>query len=177
MTGEVHAKPEVADPEAEVSIMGTQELTKIRSRGFFPADHAAIENGKVYASGAYWSLLRFPMFPAVLNTMALVAVIEVPFHANQADHLLEIKLVDPDGNMKGLRVEGSFRSAPKLEAKYGQSGLAPVAVPVQGLTIERPGDYVFTLDVDGKAIDRYPFSVIQIASIAILQGPGQSVVE
>jgi hypothetical protein len=177
MTDELSTNPEVVDPEGEVSPLGAKELTRIKSRGFFPADHAAVENGKVYVSGAYWSLLRFPAFPAVLPTMSLVAIVEVPFHAYQADHLLEIQLVDPDGNLKGLRVEGSFRSAPKLETKYGQSGLAPLVAPVLGLTIERPGDYIFTLSVDRKIIDRYPFSVIQVASVAILQGPTETEVE
>jgi hypothetical protein len=169
--------PEVADPEVEVPSMSAHELTKIKSRGFFPADYAAVEGGKVYASGAYWSLLRLSAFPAVVPMMALVAVIDVPFHAFQADHRMEMQLVDPDGNLKGLRVEGSFRSAPKLESKYGQPGLAPLVAPIQGLIIERPGDYFFTLNVDGAIIDRYPFSVIQIASASLFQGSVEPVEE
>jgi threonine dehydrogenase-like Zn-dependent dehydrogenase len=54
--------------------------------GFFPADHAAAESGKVYASGAYWGTLHFPTFPAVLPSMALVAVVQQPFSAAHADH-------------------------------------------------------------------------------------------
>lgn len=152
------------DPHLEDS---GKRLTSFRARGFFPADYAAGEGGKVYASGAYWSLLRFQTFPAVLPTMALVAVIEVPFHAYQADHVVEISLVDLDGNPSGLQVQGRFRSSPTIEAKYGAAGLVPIIAPVQGLRFDRPGDYSFVLKVDDMKIDQYGFSVIQVASVPV----------
>jgi hypothetical protein len=140
-------------------------LTTVRSRGFFPADYASVEGGKIYASGAYWSTLRFPAFPAVLPSMSLVAVIEVPFQASYGDHSMQMRLVDLDENALGLEVEGMFRAAPAIENKYGQPGLTPVAVPIHGLVIERPGEYSFTLTVDDREIDRYRFRVVQVASI------------
>ncbi len=143
----------------------SESLTRFRARGFFPADFAAVESGKVYASGAYWSLLRFETFPAVLPSMALVALVEVPFHAYQADHAVEMSLVDPDDRPRGLRVEGTFRSAPGIEAKYGAPGLVPIIVPVQGLRFDGAGDYSFVLKVDSNEIERYGFSVIQVASV------------
>jgi hypothetical protein len=157
-------------PEKEPS----ERLTSFRARGFFPADFAAVENGKVYASGAYWSLLRFETFPAVLPSMALIAVIEVPFHAYQADHAVEMSLVDPDDKPRGLRVGGVFRSAPGIEAKYGAPGLVPLVVPVHGLQVDGPGDYSFVLKVDTKEIDRYSFSVIQVASVPTAYQPPAS---
>ena len=145
-------------------------LTRFESRGFFAADYATVENGKVYASGAFWSVLRFPSFPAILPAMSLVAVVRIPFHANYADHTFLINLVDQDENPSGMRVEGTFRSAPSIEYNFGAPGLSPIAVPIHGLTIDRPGEYSFTLSIDGDEVDRYPFSVIQIASIALAAG-------
>ena len=141
--------------------------TRFESRGFFPADYAIVENGKVYASGAFWSVLRFPSFPAILPSMSLIAVIKVPPHANYADHAFRINLVDRDENPAGMRVEGAFRSAPSIEHNVGAPGLSPIAVPIHHLTIDRPGEYSFTLSIDDSELDRYPFSVIQVASIAL----------
>jgi hypothetical protein len=149
---------------------GAGQLARFRARGFFPADFAVVESGKVYASGAYWSMLQFPAFPAVLPTMALVAIIEIPFHANHADHSFVISLIDLDEKPFGVRIEGVFRAAPALEHKYGQPGVSPVAVPIQGLVLERAGEYSFTLAVDGTEIARYGFSVVQTAVIAMMQG-------
>lgn len=147
------------------------DLTSFRAIGFFPADHATIESGKVYASGAYWASLRFPAFPAVLPQTSLVAVIEVPFHANQANHTFEMGLLDPDGQPNGVKVQAVFRTAPGIDLKYGQAGLLPAAVPISGLVFPRAGDYSFTLSVDGKFLARYPFAVVQVATVAPMQLP------
>src|SRR5262249_61484430 len=122
--------------------------------------------------GASGPLLRSPASPAVLPSMSLVAVIEVPFHANYADHTFHMGLVDLDEKPFGLQIEGQFRAAPGIEHTYGRPGLSPVAVPIHGLTLERPGEYSFTLAVDGNEIERYPFSVGQVASVAMTRdGP------
>jgi hypothetical protein len=156
-------------PESAAS---AERLTVFKSRGFFPADYASVEGSKVYASGAYWSTLRFPAFPAVLPSMSLVAVIEVPFPASFGDHSMQMRLVDLDEKLLGLQVEGVFRAAPAIENRYGQPGLTPVAVPIHGLVIERPGEYSFTLTVDDQEIDRYRFRVVQVASIEMTPGDG-----
>lgn len=159
---------EAAPSETPSGPAGPAEIAKMRARAFFPADHAAVENGKIYANGAFWALLRFPSFPAVLPTMMLVAVIEIPFHAHQADHALEMLLIDSDDQPAGFEAQGTFRSAPSLDLKHGQAGLVPSVVPVQGLVIRRPGEYSFVLKVDRVELARYPISVIQLAGVPIL---------
>jgi len=44
---------------------------------FFTADHAEALNGKVYLNGGFWNRLNYPQHPAVIPTMALVAVVSV----------------------------------------------------------------------------------------------------
>jgi len=131
------------------------------SLGFFPADHAAAESGKVYASGAYWSTLTFPSFPAALPYAALVAVLQQPFSAAHADHEFEIALEDADGKPLPMEIRGSFRAAPGLQSKYGEPNVIPITVPIQGLAFEAPGDFAFVLRVDGTELARYPFRVYQ----------------
>ena len=132
--------------------------------GFFPADHAAAESGKVYASGAYWGTLHVPSFPAALPSMALVAVVQQPFSAAHADHEFAISLEDADGKEHGLDIRGSFRAAPGLESRYGEPNVIPITVPIYGLPFERAGDFAFVLKVDGTELARYPIRVIQSAA-------------
>src|SRR3954451_2639026 len=113
--------------------MTTWDPNAFTALGFFPADHAAAESGKVYASGAYWSTLTFPTFPAALASAALVAVLQQPFSAAHADHEFEIALEDSDGNPQSLEIRGSFRAAPGLQSKYGEANIVPITVPLHGL--------------------------------------------
>ena len=107
--------------------------------------------------------------------MSLVAVIGVPFHANFAEHTLTFSIIDQDEKPVAMRVEGVFQTAPTMEHKFGAPSLSPVAIPIHGLKIERPGEYSFVLFVDGEALDRFPFSVIQVANIAMIQPPDSAI--
>lgn len=147
-----------------------EKITSFNALGFFPADYAIVQDGKVYASGAYFSLLRFPAFPASLAAMALVAVIQTPFHTNQQDHVIEMGLLDPNDKRTAFSVQGSFRTAPKIEHKYGEPGTVPLAVPLHGLQFRTPGKYTFTLSVDNKLLATYPVDAVQVAMIPLPQG-------
>jgi hypothetical protein len=141
--------------------MTSWDPNRFTALGFFPADHAAAESGKVYASGAYWSTLHFPSFPAALPSASMVAVVQQPFSAAHADHEFVIALDDADGKPQGLEIRGSFRAAPGLESRYGEPNVIPITVPLYGLRFEAPGDFAFVLRVDGDELARYPIRVIQ----------------
>ena len=140
--------------------MTLSDPTTFSALGFFPADHAAAESGKVYASGAYWNTLRFPSFPATLPGAALVAVLQQPFHAAHADHEFVIAMEDADGRRMPLEIAGQFRAAPGLDSRYGEANVIPIAVPIFGLPFEAPGDFAFVLLVDGVELARYPIHVV-----------------
>ena len=140
--------------------MTAGDPTTFAALGFFPADHAAAESGKVYASGAYWSTLRFPAFPAVLPGAALVAVLQQPYHAAHADHEFAMGLEDADGRAQALEIRGQFRAAPGLDSRYGEPNVIPISVPIYGLAFDSPGDYAFVLHVDDVELARYPIHVL-----------------
>lgn len=129
---------------------------------FFPADHAEAVNGKLYANGAYWNQLNLPSYPAVMPSLTLVAVVEVPFGLLHAEHVIQMGLKDPDGEPLALRVEGKFRvgAAPTLE--YGDSTIMPVTVPVNGLVLPRPGRYTFTCTIDGEELDHFSIRALHL---------------
>ena len=140
-------------------------LSDFRAIGFFAADHAVVESGKVYASGAYWSTLRFPQFPFVLPACAVVAVISVPFHATgDREHPFRIALEDADGHAQGIQIDGSFRAG--TGPRDGEPAIVPIAVPLFGLQFSQPSDYAFALTVAGEEIARYAFHATSAAPTA-----------
>jgi len=154
----------MTDHEAEAAPVSVRALEGFRPIGFFTADYATVESGKVYASGAYWTHLKFPTFPATLSSCAIVAVVQIPWHAQHADHLLEVRLLDSDSRDLPLEIRGEFRAASGIDARYGEPGVLPVAIPVFGLSFDRPGDFAFVLFINGKEVGRYPFRVMQVAT-------------
>lgn len=135
----------------------------IEAAAFFAADHAVVENGKVYVNGGFWSMLRFPSYPAVQPTLSIVAVIHVPWRAYQQDHRFSIGLQDSDGKDLPLNIAGEFRVGAGVDMRVGDPTLMPLAVSINNFTIETAGDYAFTLSVDGTEISRYQVRAIQVA--------------
>jgi hypothetical protein len=128
---------------------------------FFPADHAEAMNGKIYVHGGYWNRLNFPSFPQLVN-LTLVAVLNVPFAKYQADHKFSIGMRDLDGNALPLDVQGNFRVGANPTMEYGDPTVMPIAVPVIGLPITHPADYVFTFSVDDTPLGDFAFRAVQI---------------
>lgn len=165
MTDETLSEDPPAAPDTPAAI------SSFKTIGFFAADYATVQDGKVSAVGAYFQILRFPAYPASLPGMALVAVLEAPFHTNQRDHSMEIRLLDPDRKPTEFQVQGSFRTAPKIDQDFGEAGTIPLAVPIYGLQIPRPGTYKFTLSIDQKPLASYAIKAIQVAAFGAQFAP------
>ena len=128
-----------------------------------PPITAETVNGKVYVNGGFWSVLRFPTYPAVVPSIALVAVLKVPFRAYHQDHRFEIGMEDSDGRKLPLSVSGDFRVGASPEMRYGDPTLMPLSVSINGLKIEAPGDYIFSLSIDGAEIERFSIRSVHVA--------------
>jgi hypothetical protein len=120
----------------------------------FTADHAAVESNKVYVNGGFWDTLGLHNFPAQV-AMSLVAVIKVPSRAFLEDHKVLVELVDADEERLPLKIEGNIRMGPTPHMNPGEPATLPLAFPLNGVYLERPGDYWFVLSVDGDEIARY----------------------
>lgn len=143
----------------------------IRALSLFTADHAAVENGKVYVSGAFWTRLNMAQFPAVHPSLAIVAAIEVPAREYLRDHAFVIELEDADGNTLPPRIEGQFRVGAAPDLRVGDPTVMPVAGIINNLMIERAGDYSFVLKVDGGEIARYTIRAVQAPLQISVGGP------
>ena len=144
-------------------------VTDFRVLAFFAADHAQAVGGKVYVNGGFWNRLRFPTYPSIVPSLALVAVLEVPYRAYHQDHGFRLGMEDADGNALELEATGTFRIGAEPDLRVGDPTLMPIAIPITGLKIDRPGDYAFTLSVDGAELERYQVRAIQVAATMKLE--------
>jgi hypothetical protein len=157
------------------------EINNVSSSGsfevlaFFAADHAAVENSKVYVNGGFFDRIYQPAYPAQIS-IAMVAVLEVSPEAFLQDHKFAIEMTDQQGNTlpTPVRIEGGFRVAPTPDLRPGDPTKLPLAVSLDGLTIERAGNYLFVLKVDGNELDRYEIRAAQVGLVSqpFTQVPG-----
>jgi hypothetical protein len=138
-------------------------VTDFRVLAFFAADHAQAVGGKVYVNGGFWNRLRFPTYPAIVPSLSLVAVLEVPYRAYHQDHSFRLGMEDTDRNVLPLEATGSFRVGAEPGLRVGDPTLMPIAIPITGLRIDKPGDYAFTLSIDGAELERYRVRAVHTA--------------
>ncbi len=126
----------------------------------FTADHAAVESEKVYVNGGFWDSLLLPSFPVSVS-MSLVAVIKVPSRAYLEDHQVVVEMVNADEERLPLRIEGHLRVGAAPHMRPGEPTTVPMAFQLNGVYLERAGDYWFVLSVDGDEIGRYRIRAVQ----------------
>jgi hypothetical protein len=143
---------------------GRSSPMDFKALALFTADHAAVENGKVYVNGGFWDILRQPSYPALV-AISLVAVIQVPSRAYLEDHQVTVEMVGADEERYPLRIEGGIRVGASPDLKPGDPTTVPLAFPLNGVRLEQPGDYWFVLSVDGDEIARYRIRAIHSVQI------------
>jgi len=140
------------------------QLTDFEALAFFTADHASVESGKAYVSGGFWDQLNLPAYPAQVS-IYLVAVIRVPSRAYLEDHQITVGMIDADDNILPLRIEGSLRVGAPPHLQPGDPTIVPMAFPLNGMTIERAGDYWFVLSIDESEKARFHIRALQVGPV------------
>jgi len=141
---------------------------------FFAADHIAVApDAKMYVNGGFFNILRFPAFPAVLATMGVGAVLEMPFQDSMRDHMIRFGLRGPEQQELPVRVEAQFRTAPTLDAQFGEPQLVPFGVTISNIELPAPGTYYLVLWLDNVEKKRYRFRAVQVPTVVSAgAGPG-----
>ena len=146
-------------------------LTRTSVLAFFAADHVTLApDAKLYVNGGFFGLLRFPAFPATLPTLGIAAVLEMPFQDSMQDHVLRIGLRGPERQELPLRVEAQFRTAPTIEAQYGEPQLVPFGLTISNVEIPAPGVYHLVLWVDNDEKRTYRMRMIQTPMVPMVVG-------
>lgn len=126
----------------------TSVLNNIRPVAFFAADHVAQANGKLYVSGGFFHILRYPSYPSVLQTLGIGLALRVPWHCYQENHTFRITMIDGDGKELPVRIEGEFRVGADPQLRHGDPSVIAFGATVTNLIIERTGDYRLLLTLD-----------------------------
>ncbi len=138
-------------------------LTQKSVLAFFAADHVATPpDGKMYINGAFFSLLRFPVFPATMATLGIGAVIEMPFQDVMQDHVIRIVLRGPDHQELPVGVQATFRTTPSPDCQYGEPQLVPFGITIPGVQIPAPGVYQLVLWLDNVQKATYRMRAVQV---------------
>ena len=138
-------------------------ITRPSVLAFFAADHVAVApDAKVYVNGGFFNLLRFPAFPATLQTLGIGAVMEIPFREAMRNHRLRIGLRGPERLELPVRVEAGFRTAPSIEAQFGEPQIVPFGVTVSNVEIPASGVYHLVLWLDDVELATYRMRAFQV---------------
>ncbi|MEI2643594.1 MAG: hypothetical protein U0R28_09690 [Candidatus Nanopelagicales bacterium] len=141
--------------------MTTHATTEFQTAAFFLADHASVENGKVYVNGGFWDRMQLPSFPAAVN-FSIVAVVVVPWHAHNEKHGFSVTFEDADKNMLAGQFDGEFQIGTEPSHRQGDASIVPLAIAVTGFALDSPNDYAAVLSIDGHEVDRWPMRVLQL---------------
>jgi hypothetical protein len=125
----------------------------------FLADRAEVVNGKLYAMGAAWERIGVTDFAQPLTISFALGVL-VPWNAANRQHTVALTIRDADGQALDFRVEASFMPGqpPNLN---GETQRVLLAVPIAGVRLPGPGDYVLSATVDGLDAKAVRFSAVQ----------------
>ncbi|MEO6533913.1 MAG: hypothetical protein ABIO06_10120 [Pseudolysinimonas sp.] len=132
--------------------------TDLFATAFFLADHASVENGKVYVNGGFWNQMQFATFPAAAS-FSIVGVINVPWQAQNQPHKFAVTFTDADGHRIDGEFAGEFQITPNPEAGIGEPFLMPIAAIANGFVFQGPGHYSAQLAIDGEELSRWGFKV------------------
>jgi Family of unknown function (DUF6941) len=162
MTDPTSAADPSAAPDAPTAPESPAAITRTSVLAFFAADHVAVTpDAKMYVNGGFFNLLRFPVFPANLPTLGIGAIVEMPFQDSMRDHTIRIGLRGPEREERPVRVEARFRTAPTLEAQYGEPQLVPFGVTVPNVEFPAPGVYNLVLWLDDVEKKTYRLRAVQ----------------
>ncbi|HEY3195157.1 MAG TPA: hypothetical protein VGK42_07970 [Candidatus Dormibacteraeota bacterium] len=142
-----------------------EPLNRIRAAAFFAADHVDSVGGKLYTNGGFFNMLRFPNYPAIVQTLGIGASLVVPWHAYQQDHHFVVTLHDEDRRALPLRVEGGFRVGADILLRHGDPSIINIAGNVTNVVFERPGHYHLQLHVDDEELARWNLQVVQLPDV------------
>ncbi|HEU0206975.1 MAG TPA: hypothetical protein VFQ74_09845 [Pseudolysinimonas sp.] len=143
--------------------------TDLFATAFFLADHAAVENGKVYVNGGFFNQMQFASFP-VAATFSVVGILNIPWSAQNQPHKFAVHFTDADGHQLDGEFSGEFQVTPNPEAGIGDPFLMPIAANANGFVFQGPGHFSAVLLVDGEELSRWSFKV---NAVVVPPGPGR----
>ena len=122
-------------------------------------DYAESLNGKLYAMGAGWNVLRFPELPQEWRFSVAIGV-DVAWDETNQRRGMAVVVEDPDGAQLGdeLSMEVEAGRPPGLQA--GQDQRMVIAINV-GATFETAGPHAVVIRSGDEELERSRFYVVR----------------
>ncbi len=124
------------------------------------ADHSEALNGKVYAMGGGWNMLRFPQLPQEWG-FSIAFGIDVPWDETNRRHTLSLLVEDPDGGVLGDELSLDFEAGRPPGSVVGQDQRIILSLGTRA-TFAATGPHAVVIRVGGEELDRARFYVVEV---------------
>jgi len=123
------------------------------------ADHSESLNGKIYAMGAGWNVLRFPQLPQPW-AFGIALGVDVPWDMTNQRHSLTMHIENPDGELLGDEFEMEFEAGRPPGSIAGSDQRIVLSLRTQA-EFATPGPHAVVVKVGEDEIGRSRFYVIE----------------
>jgi Family of unknown function (DUF6941) len=117
-------------------------------------------NGKLYAMGAGWNMLRFPELPQEWR-FGVAMGIDVPWDETNQRQEVQVVIEDPDGAELGDELSMEFEAGRPPGLQHGQEQRMVISLNV-GATFEASGPHAVVVRSGDKELERSRFYVLQV---------------
>jgi hypothetical protein len=129
----------------------------------FLADDVQSAGGKLYVLGAGWNHLAAPGFPARHPRLGIGVILTIESGEERSCHV-SITMVGPDGAQRAFGVDQDGNEQRSLDADVQVPGslddvMVSMALNLDGIVLDREGDFSFVVAVNGEETDRLSFKV------------------
>jgi Family of unknown function (DUF6941) len=131
-------------------------------------DYSESLNGKIYAMGAGWNMLRFPRLPHEWG-FAIALGIDVPWDETNRRHTVRLEIQDPDGEPLGDEFSLDVETGRPPGSVVGQDQRIVLSVQTR-TTFTTAGPHAVVIRVGEEEVGRSRFYVVEMPA---QQPPGQ----
>jgi hypothetical protein len=133
-------------------------------------DHSESLNGKLYAMGAGWNMLRFPELPQEWG-FAIALGIDVPWDETNRRHSLQLRIEDPDGEILGEEFSMDVETGRPPGSVPGQDQRLVMALQTRTV-FTSAGPHAVVVHVGDREIGRSRFYVLEVPVQSVPEPPG-----
>lgn len=123
------------------------------------ADAVQVQGDKLFMLGGGWSFIQVAKFPAA-HLMGVAAGVLVPWLEANRSHQFSFRIRNEDGHQNLIQADGTFEQGRPPGTPHGTTQRVLLALNF-ALSLDRPGQYVAELEINGTLATRQPFRVLQ----------------
>ena len=128
-------------------------------------DHSESLNGKLYAMGGGWNVLRFSELP-IEHSFGIAFGADVGWDEANQVQALELETQDPDGERLGESLEFEIEVGRPPGSVAGQDQRVVISIQANAL-FEKPGPHAVVIRAGDREIGRSRFYVVEVPPEAL----------